>query len=218
MQRRDGAVKGVGMKPKLEYGSHGNSVSEAQAKLNALLPGSTPPLVVDGKYGAKTVERVKQLQHSRGLVADGIVGAKTWAALDGTLPPKPTGAPAKGPANPSQAATRVRVGAKVVCSCGSQIASLVFPFSPTKLNASVRDKPIGSFGKCHSLYNPRVQLYMRMKDGVFTPQPCQPLFQGSWSPGSPVELIGTPPAAALGMNSAIVCAFGGVVTIVDKGK
>ena len=205
------------MKPKLEYGSHGNAVSEAQAKLNALLPQATPPLVVDGKYGAKSVERVKQLQQSRGLVADGIVGAKTWAALDGTLPPKPTSA-SKSAGNPALAGTRVKVGAKTVCSCGSQTTSLVFPMSPGRVIANVRDIPMGSYGKCHSLYNPKVQHAMQMKDGLFTPQPCQPAFQSTWSPGSPLELVGTPPAAALGMNSTIVCAFGGVVTIVDKGK
>jgi hypothetical protein len=192
-------------------------VSEAQAKLNALLPQATPPLVVDGKYGAKSVERVKQLQRSRGLVADGIVGPKTWAALDGTLPPKPTAAP-KGPADPALAATRVRVGAKTVCSCGSRTTSLLFPSAPNRLVASVRDLPVGSYGMCHSLYNPKVQMQMQLKDGLFTPQQCIPAFQGLWTPGSPVELVGTPPAAALGMNSAIVCAFGGVVTIVDKGK
>jgi hypothetical protein len=83
--------------------------------------------------------------------------------------------------------------------------------------ANVRDTYVGHFGKCHSLYNPKVQLYTGLHDGVFSPQPCQPLFQGGWSPGAPVEPVGTPPAAALGMSSVVVCVFGGVVTIVDKG-
>lgn len=35
----------------------------------------------DGKFGPLTEEAVKEFQTSHGLVADGIVGAKTWAAL-----------------------------------------------------------------------------------------------------------------------------------------
>jgi peptidoglycan hydrolase-like protein with peptidoglycan-binding domain len=206
------------VKPKLQYGSHGNSVSEAQAKLNALLPASTPPLRVDGAYGSKTVQRVQELQRTRGLVADGIVGAKTWAVLDGTRPPKPTGLPPTGAPNPTLAATRVRVGAKTVCSCGSQTGKLVFSAAGGRVIANVRDTYAGMFGKCHSLHNPKVQLQTQLKDGVFTPQPCTPALQGFWTAGAPIELVGTPPAAALGMNSVIVCAFGGVVSIVDKGK
>ena len=35
----------------------------------------------DGKFGPLTEEAVKEFQEAHGLVADGIVGAKTWAAL-----------------------------------------------------------------------------------------------------------------------------------------
>ena len=35
----------------------------------------------DGKFGPLTEEAVKEFQTSHGLTADGIVGAKTWAAL-----------------------------------------------------------------------------------------------------------------------------------------
>ena len=35
----------------------------------------------DGKFGPLTEEAVKEFQTAHGLVADGIVGAKTWAAL-----------------------------------------------------------------------------------------------------------------------------------------
>jgi hypothetical protein len=77
---------------------------------------------------------------------------------------------------------------------------------------------VGPFGKCHSLYNPAVQHWTQLHKGVFSPQPCSPAKQGPWSPGSPIELVGTPPAAALGMNSILICALGGVISIVDKGK
>ena len=35
----------------------------------------------DGKFGPLTEEAVKEFQKAHGLVADGIVGEKTWAAL-----------------------------------------------------------------------------------------------------------------------------------------
>lgn len=36
---------------------------------------------IDGKFGAKTLESVKAFQAENNLTVDGIVGAKTWAAL-----------------------------------------------------------------------------------------------------------------------------------------
>lgn len=39
---------------------------------------------VDGDFGSGTLKAVKQFQQDAGLVMDGIVGPKTWAALDGT--------------------------------------------------------------------------------------------------------------------------------------
>ena len=38
-------------------------------------------LKTDGSFGPKTEEAVKEYQASKGLVADGIVGAKTWATF-----------------------------------------------------------------------------------------------------------------------------------------
>ncbi|WP_078888143.1 peptidoglycan-binding protein [Streptomyces sp. NRRL S-118] len=56
-------------------------VKNIQRRLNDF--GWTPPLVVDGIFGAKTEAAVKNFQQKNGLVADGIVGNKTWRKLVG---------------------------------------------------------------------------------------------------------------------------------------
>lgn len=62
---------------KIREGSTGNSVSEAQCRLN----GHGASLEVDGKFGAATDKAVRNFQSARGLAADGVVGPDTWAAL-----------------------------------------------------------------------------------------------------------------------------------------
>lgn len=62
---------------KIREGSTGNSVREAQCRLNATGAG----LAVDGKFGPATDKAVRAFQTSRGLAADGVVGPRTWAAL-----------------------------------------------------------------------------------------------------------------------------------------
>ena len=37
---------------------------------------------IDGKFGSRTLAAVKLLQQDYGLTADGVVGAKTWAAIE----------------------------------------------------------------------------------------------------------------------------------------
>lgn len=64
---------------RLQRGSTGPAVSELQERLNEL--GATPPLDVDGIFGAKTDAAVKEFQANNGLEVDGIVGPLTAAAL-----------------------------------------------------------------------------------------------------------------------------------------
>jgi len=64
--------------PKIGLGSRNAAVREAQERL--LLLGFDPR-GVDGIFGAATRVAVIAFQKSRGLVADGIIGPKTWAAL-----------------------------------------------------------------------------------------------------------------------------------------
>lgn len=57
----------------LKLGSKGNEVK----RLQELLGG----LTVDGVFGEKTENAVKNYQKQNGLVVDGIVGSKTWSSL-----------------------------------------------------------------------------------------------------------------------------------------
>lgn len=58
----------------LKNGSRGEAVMELQRFLNAKL---NLGLVVDGKLGPKTIAVIKKWQRDNGLVADGLIGAKT---------------------------------------------------------------------------------------------------------------------------------------------
>ncbi len=58
-------------------GQHGYFVTALQR----LLRQRGRPLTVDGVFGSGTEAQVVAFQKSRGLAADGIVGAKTWTAL-----------------------------------------------------------------------------------------------------------------------------------------
>lgn len=72
------ALLARGTTPQLQDGSSGEAVFRLQRSLNAATAAN---LTVDGKFGAKTTTAVKGYQASRGLDADGIVGANTWRAL-----------------------------------------------------------------------------------------------------------------------------------------
>jgi peptidoglycan hydrolase-like protein with peptidoglycan-binding domain len=69
----------------LQFGSKGEEVKRLQHILNYSLQPS-PKLTEDGDFGKKTEDAVKRLQKQKGLVADGVVGPKTWTALDWSAP------------------------------------------------------------------------------------------------------------------------------------
>lgn len=62
----------------LKKGCKGSEVKTLQAALNHACPYG---LAVDGAFGAKTEEAVRDYQKRNGLTADGIAGAKTWSRL-----------------------------------------------------------------------------------------------------------------------------------------
>jgi hypothetical protein len=70
-----GALTG---RPTLRRGATGELVKQVQAKLG---------LTVDGNFGAKTEAAVRAFQRTKGLVPDGIIGPKSWHALDGVAVP-----------------------------------------------------------------------------------------------------------------------------------
>lgn len=71
--------------PTIRRGSQGLSVAYCQNLLNRRMSHSAS-LWVDGIFGPNTHERVRRFQLSKRLVADGIVGPMTWAALEAGPP------------------------------------------------------------------------------------------------------------------------------------
>jgi hypothetical protein len=60
-------------RPTLRRGARGELVKTLQAKLG---------VNADGKFGPMTEAKLRQFQRNHGLVPDGILGPKSWAALD----------------------------------------------------------------------------------------------------------------------------------------
>ncbi|MFG2627426.1 peptidoglycan-binding protein [Streptomyces sp. NPDC048473] len=72
------ALLSAGPATPLKQGHSGDGVKRLQRSLTAAL-GST--VGIDGSFGPTTATAVRGYQASRGLTADGVVGADTWAAL-----------------------------------------------------------------------------------------------------------------------------------------
>jgi hypothetical protein len=66
----------------LVNGSWGEAVKQLQLFLNANVGVS---LAVDGKLGPKTIAVIKKWQKDHGLVADGLIGAKTKAMMNASV-------------------------------------------------------------------------------------------------------------------------------------
>lgn len=62
----------------LRRGDSGEDVSILQQKLKS----QGADISVDGKFGSATEQAVKDFQKTYGLTVDGVVGPKTWAALN----------------------------------------------------------------------------------------------------------------------------------------
>ena len=120
---------------------------------------------------------------------------------------------------------QVCMGATLQCSFGAAPSTLVvLPQNRTMaggpLAANIMDnKPIANvppFGMCSSIANPTVAAATSAALGVLTPMPCVPVLPAPWVPGAPTALIGGMPA--LDNNSKLMCAWAGVIQIVNPGQ
>jgi peptidoglycan hydrolase-like protein with peptidoglycan-binding domain len=76
-------------RPTLRFGARGEYVKYMQCRLNFHQVNLSQPLVADGVWGPKTQAAVRSFQQGKGLVVDAIVGPKTWTQLDAGVPVKP---------------------------------------------------------------------------------------------------------------------------------
>ena len=114
-------------------------------------------------------------------------------------------------------------GAKLMCSFGMAPSVMnVLPNNKTVSSmplANIMDnKPMVNvmpFGMCTCLSNPTVASATAAALGVLTPMPCVPVLTAPWAPGSPTVLIGGKPA--LNNTSKLMCAYGGVIQILNPG-
>ncbi len=72
--------------PVLRLGSSGTAVVQLQRRLATLHYDVGP---IDGGFGSQTFHAVVAFQKVNGLVRDGIVGSRTWAALANPVIPRP---------------------------------------------------------------------------------------------------------------------------------
>jgi peptidoglycan hydrolase-like protein with peptidoglycan-binding domain len=82
----------------LRNGSTGEEVTALQ---KTLMAKGINPGPIDGIFGPKTEDAVKRFQDRAGLEADGIVGPKTFAALEGKAE-KPVADPDPAPAKAAE--------------------------------------------------------------------------------------------------------------------
>lgn len=76
------------IRPVLRFGAKSSYVKTLQDKLVSL-GYDLPKYGADGKFGRETLEAVIKFQGDNSLVRDGIVGPKTWAAIDSVSVGKP---------------------------------------------------------------------------------------------------------------------------------
>lgn len=121
-----------------------------------------------------------------------------------------------------------------ICVCNGAILSCSFGLAPSSLMVMPQSRVITSkglvanimdnkpmvnvlpFGMCQSLANPAVAAATAAALGVLTPMPCIPVTAAPWTPGSPTVLIDSMPA--LNHTSKLMCAWGGVIQIIDSGQ
>ncbi len=120
-------------------------------------------------------------------------------------------------------AIQVSAGATTMCSFGAAPGSLmvlpVHQIMATSPAGNIGDgAPVLNttpFGVCSSPANPMVAAATAAALGVLTPMPCIPV-PAPWVPGSPKVVLKALPT--LDMTSKAVCAWGGVIQIINPGQ
>ncbi len=116
-------------------------------------------------------------------------------------------------------------GASLMCSFGVAPSVLtVLPVNRTMTSnmpaANIMDHVpmvnIMPFGMCITPTNPTVASATAAAMGVLTPMPCIPVTPAPWVVGSPTVMVGNMPA--LNNTSTLMCAWGGVITVVMPGQ
>ena len=119
---------------------------------------------------------------------------------------------------------QVCMGATLQCSFGAAPSALVvLPVNRTLTTtpaANIMDHVpmmnVMPFGMCSSLANPTVAAATAAALGVLTPMPCVPVTPAPWVVGAPTVLVGNMPA--LNNSSKLMCAWAGVIQIVNPGQ
>ncbi len=115
-------------------------------------------------------------------------------------------------------------GATLMCSFGLAPATLMVlpihqvmaPAPAANVGDSAPVMNILPFGACTSPANPTVAAATAAALGVLTPMPCVPVPAGPWVPGSGKVMLKAMPA--LEMTSKAMCAWGGVIQIINPAQ
>ncbi len=116
----------------------------------------------------------------------------------------------------------VVAGAKLKCSCGNQECT----FQPSDRGITVDEKiqgtnmdyqpqNIAGFGMCKSMSNPAVAAATASNFGVLQQMPCQPVLS-PWVNGKTNRTVAGLPAVV--DSSQVLCAYAGVIKVVDCGQ
>lgn len=130
-------------RPTLRRGMDDARVLDVQAKLG-IIPGNP-------HFGPKTEAAVRAFQRAHGLLADGIVGPRTWALLDEVVEAPPPAAPegdqlAWGAKVSEEFRDRVRAISKSIgCDPNDLMACMAFESGGT-FSPSIRNKASGATG------------------------------------------------------------------------
>ena len=139
-------------RPFLEQGDEGDDVAAMQARLIAL----GYALDDSGVFDDATLASVLTFQRAQQLVADGVVGTKTWAALDSPRPPAPptttTAVPRTTTTAPSRPTTTTIPASGAATGDGASMPSLAPPSNDPANNSKV-DRAVVT------LADQRVRLY-----------------------------------------------------------